>query len=322
MTSCVLSLFFLLFLCSSITADGPTGLKVRITNKATEFLKDFGLKFLKILVKKPFEDFQLLTCHIKSLTLTHLDVDQDNVVVRFQPGSGLQFEFRDLNITAEIERGTNRSFFNIFQGTAVVTGQNVGVTIGVRLIQTGGRLSLEIPSGDDYCKTRADRIRVDNLGFVVNTALTAALRFAFTSQFCPAIRNLVPNVNTMLAGVAMTRTLSEDHKINLDYSLSGNVTVTSNSLDVPFTNLVLTIGPPCCPAHTLSVPSCFRSSDRWEGIQRLSTQQAHKGFVVCLQLKWRLMMKSLNLSHAQDCVVLCLCGTPNKGVVDVADDSF
>ncbi|XP_028456145.1 uncharacterized protein LOC114570118 [Perca flavescens] len=42
----------------------------------------------------------------------------------------------------------------------------------------------------------------------------------------------------MLAGVAMTRTLSEDHKINLDYSLSGNVTVTSNSLDVPFTGVV------------------------------------------------------------------------------------
>ncbi|KAF1380230.1 hypothetical protein PFLUV_G00184680 [Perca fluviatilis] len=238
MTSCVFSLFFLLSLCSSITADGPTGLKVRITDKATELLKDLGLKFLKELIKKPFEDFQLLTCHIKRLTLTRLDMNPNDVNIRFQPGSGLQFEFKDLNGTAEIERGTNRCFLNIFQGTAVVTGQNVGVTIGVRLIQTGGRLSLEIPSGDDYCKTRADRIRVDNFRFVVNAALTAALRFMFTSQFCPDIRNLVPNVNTMLAGVAMTRTLSKDHKINLDYSLSGNVTVTSNSLDVPFTGVV------------------------------------------------------------------------------------
>ncbi|XP_031172175.1 phospholipid transfer protein-like isoform X2 [Sander lucioperca] len=42
----------------------------------------------------------------------------------------------------------------------------------------------------------------------------------------------------MLAGIAMTRTLSEDQKINLDYSLSENVTVTSNSLDVPFTGVV------------------------------------------------------------------------------------
>ncbi|XP_078100583.1 uncharacterized protein LOC144513388 [Sander vitreus] len=96
MTSCVFSLFFLLSLCSSITADGPTGLKVRITDRVPEFLKDYGLKYLRELVNKPFQDFQLskygLTCNIRRLTLTHLDVEQDKVNVTFQPGSGLQFE--------------------------------------------------------------------------------------------------------------------------------------------------------------------------------------------------------------------------------------
>ncbi|XP_035852931.1 BPI fold-containing family C protein-like [Sander lucioperca] len=239
MTSCVFSLFFLLFLCSSITADGPTGLKVRITNRVPDILKDYGLKYLRELVNRPFEDFHLVTCHIGSLTFTRLDVNPNDVVVRFQQGSGLQFVFRNLNITAEIERGINHCLFNILKGTAVLTGEGVGVTIGVRLIQNQGRLSLEIPPGDDYCKTQADRIHVDNLGFVLNAALTGVLRFMFTTQFCPAIRDdVVPNVNTMLAGVAMTRTLSKDQKINLDYSLSRNVTVTSKSLDVPFTGVV------------------------------------------------------------------------------------
>ncbi|XP_078100587.1 phospholipid transfer protein-like [Sander vitreus] len=239
MTSCVFSLFFLLSLCSSITADGPTGLKVRITDRVPEFLKDYGLKYLRELVNRPFQDFLLSTCHIGSLTFTRLDVDPNDVVVRFQQGSGLQFEFRNLNITAEIQKGINHCLFDIMKGTAVVTGEGVSVIIRVRLIQKQGRLSLEIPPGDDYCKTQADRVHVDKLGFVLNAALTGVLRFMFTNQFCPTIRDdVVPNVNTMLAGVAMTRTLSEDQKINLDYSLSGDVTVTSNSLDVPFTGVV------------------------------------------------------------------------------------
>ncbi|KAF1380227.1 hypothetical protein PFLUV_G00184650 [Perca fluviatilis] len=243
MTSCVFSLFFLLSLCSSITADGPTGLKVRITDKATELLKASGLKYLRELVNKPSQDIPGLKCYIKQFTLTRLDVNPNDVVVRFQPGSGLQFEFRDLSFTAEFQREICMFKRNFLKGPAVLTGERVGVTIGVRLIQPEGRLRLKIPPGDSGCKIQADSIRVDSTG-IVGLLLTAVqlrgyIQNQFTSLFCPAVRDLVvPYVNTMLLDLDMESTLSEGHKINLHYYLSRDVTVTSNSLDVPFTGIV------------------------------------------------------------------------------------
>ncbi|XP_078101644.1 uncharacterized protein LOC144514374 [Sander vitreus] len=195
MTSCVFSLFFLLSLCSSITANGPTGLKVRITDRVPEFLKDYGLKYLKELVNKPFQDFQLQSgskCYIKQFTLTRLDVEHNKVNVRFQPGSGLQFEFKDLSFTAEFQREIcifNEAFL---KGPAVITGERVGVTIGVKLIQKQGHLSVEIPPGDDYCKTQAESVHVELTGItgsLLNAVqLTGVFQYMFNNLFCPAIR--------------------------------------------------------------------------------------------------------------------------------------
>ncbi|XP_034721649.1 bactericidal permeability-increasing protein-like [Etheostoma cragini] len=59
------------------------------------------------------------------------------------------------------------------------------------------------------------------------------------TNVCLAIkRHAVPKVNSMLANVTMVMSLNKDLGINLDFSLSGDVAVTTNSLDVPFTGLV------------------------------------------------------------------------------------
>ncbi|XP_035853007.1 phospholipid transfer protein-like [Sander lucioperca] len=242
MTPCVLSLYFLLSLCSSISADGPTGLKVRITNRAPDVLKSFGQAYLKELVGKPFPDFQFkgmkaAKCKIKGLTLNRLDVDRDKVVVRFQQDSGLQFEFRDLNFTAELQREINVQRKIVDEGTVNVTGKGVRATIGVRLNQNQGRLSLEILN----CEVKADKIAMkfhQGLGPVLNR-FKKLFQHLYKTKICPAIkRHAVPKVNSMLANATMAMSLSKDLGINLDYSLSGDVTVTPNSLDVPFKGVV------------------------------------------------------------------------------------
>ncbi|XP_028456292.1 lipopolysaccharide-binding protein-like [Perca flavescens] len=205
-------------------------------------VKDLGLKYLKMLVvnQQYAVDLQIPMCHITQLTFTCLDVDRDNVFVRFQQGSGLQFEFRDLNFIGKLQREICSS-----QGPAYLTGGGVDVTIRVRLIQTGGHLSLEIPSeNSEDCKVQAESIHVDltgKLGLLLNPFLTGGLKLVnlFPSQLCDFIvKHGVPKVNTMLAALPIAWTSNKDLGINLDYSLSGNVMVTANSLDVPFTGVV------------------------------------------------------------------------------------
>ncbi|XP_032366455.1 uncharacterized protein LOC116685568, partial [Etheostoma spectabile] len=198
------------------------------------------------------------------LTLTRLDVDQNNIVVRFLTGSGLQFEFRDLSFTASYSRDPARPL-------AEVTGKKVHITIGVRLIQHEGHLGLELLPGDSGCQIQADRLRVDTNG-LVGLALSAAqlkqqIKDWFISKLCPVIRKFgVPRVNTFLSGVAMETTLIKDENINLHYALSGDVTVTSNSLDVPFTGVILydhTMKDPEIPAlPTTGVVPVLTESDQ------------------------------------------------------------
>ncbi|XP_078101210.1 phospholipid transfer protein-like [Sander vitreus] len=242
-------------------------------------MKSFGQAYLKELVGKPFPDFQfkgmkVAKCKIKRLTLNRLDVDRDKVVVRFQQDSGLQFEFRDLNFTAELQREINMRGKIVDEGPVIVTGKGVRATIGVRLNQNQGRLSLEILN----CDVQADKIAMkfhQGLGPVLNR-FKKLFKHLYKTKICPAIkRHAVPKVNSMLANVTMAMSLSKDLGINLDYSLSGDVTVTSNSLDVPFKG-VLYHGDirPALPAA--GVEPVFTESNRmaYVGISELLFQSA------------------------------------------------
>ncbi|XP_045898637.1 phospholipid transfer protein-like isoform X2 [Micropterus dolomieu] len=259
MTSCVVSLFFLAFLCSSINAVDPTGLKLRITNRALNILRDIGLEFLQTLVNRPFDFTPLdarLKCTIRRLTLTSLNPDQ--VDLSFQQGSGLQFEIKNLNFAVDLEREVRLCLwreFNVDAGSTAFGGAGVSATIGVKLSRNRqGRLSIEIPN----CVIRADAILTQSTGWIgrLVDVLRPVLQHFFNTQFCPAVqRHAVPQVNSMLESISMAMTLYEGLGINIDYSLSGDVTVASTFLDVPFKGLVFRQG------ETVDAGSIRRGAD-------------------------------------------------------------
>ncbi|XP_045899502.1 phospholipid transfer protein-like [Micropterus dolomieu] len=310
MTSCVVSLFFLAFLCSSINAVDPTGLKLRITNRALNILTDVGLDVLQTLVNRPFADFTVvyrrIQCIIKKLTLTRLNPDQ--VGLSFQQGSGLQFEFRNLTFAGDLEREVNLRLwreFHLDAGSIAFGGAGVSATIGVKLSRNQqGRLSIEIPNcvftadviltqstgwigldagsiafggagvsatiGVKLSRNQQGRLSIEipNCVFTADVILTQStgwighlvdvlrpvLRNLFNTQLCPAVqRYAVPQVNSMLENISMAMTLYKD--LNIDYSLSGDVTVASTFLDVPFKGLVFRQG------ETVDAGSIRRGAD-------------------------------------------------------------
>ncbi|XP_044037864.1 phospholipid transfer protein-like [Siniperca chuatsi] len=248
MTSCVLSLFFLVSLCFSVSAVDPTGLRVRITNQSLDVLKGVGLEFLKELENKRSDfsfQWKALKCSIKGLTLTRITVNPAQVVLSFQQNSGLQFEIQNLVFTGDLEREINLCLwgeFNINSGRTAFGGAGVSARIAVTLNRNQqGRLSVQMPT----CEFRADNIVSGSTG-IVGRALDLLIRVFqnyFTTQICPAVQTyVVPKVNSMLESFTMVTPLYEDLGINVDYSLSGDVAVTSNSLDVPFKGLVFRQG--------------------------------------------------------------------------------
>ncbi|XP_029015176.1 phospholipid transfer protein-like [Betta splendens] len=252
MKSCSLSIVLLVSTLSSISATDQTGLKIRITDRALDVLKDFGLKALKQLVNKQFPDFSLLCgcnmCRIKGFTLTNLTVDPEQVVLGFQEKSGLQLEIRDLYFTGKLEQELPVYWFQEFMhtGTVAFEGKDVSATIGLKLRRTQrGRLRVEIPT----CEVRAE-FGATASGRVVGPVWDL-LRFLIhdfiNTKLCSTVQmTLVNIVNFMLDDVSM-----QLHKVlnmsflsrivpdvSVDLSLSADVSVSSCSLDLPLRGLV------------------------------------------------------------------------------------
>ncbi|CAI5660565.1 unnamed protein product [Oreochromis niloticus] len=232
MKSCVV-IFFLVSLISSDTAAPPPGIKVRITEK----VKDLGLMYLKGLVNREFlienEDF-----FIKSVTLTKLQIDPAQVDFRFQDKIGLQFEIRDLNFALQLQREKNVQFFKKFKidkGTTILTGEGVRAMILVRMNQNPkGHLNVEI--GKEDCKINADSIRTKSTGFMgkVLDKFKSLTKHFFIKKICPALQ---PMINNKLKDLSTMR-IHEGRQLDLDYSLSSDIAVTSRSLDMSFKGLM------------------------------------------------------------------------------------
>ncbi|GAA6234712.1 phospholipid transfer protein-like [Lates japonicus] len=248
MASCVFSLLFLIFLFPTIAAANPTGLKVRVTDKAQNVLKDVGLAFVEEVVNRPLPDFPwkwgLLSATIKRLTITHLHADPGQMVLRFQKNSGLHFSIRNLHFNVELERSIAVHIlwtkFKVDTRRVVFGGEGVSATIGVNPYRNGnGRLNVAIP----YCHIRADHIHMRHSGILgpIWDLLRPLAHYLFNTRLCSAIQRIIlPNINTMLAGVSTTLKLHDGYYI--DYSLSGDIRTTFFSLDVPFRGLVFRQG--------------------------------------------------------------------------------
>ncbi|XP_039973856.1 phospholipid transfer protein-like [Xiphias gladius] len=251
MTSCVFSLLFLVSF-PSITAGDPTGLKVRITDRAQDVLKDLGLTFLEELVNSTIPSFPItwesIKCTVINLTLTHLEVDPALTVVRFQD-RGVQFEITNLDITWELQYDINlcllQRVLKMDSRKATVFGHRVNATIALTLMrnQQGG-LSVDMTN----CQTSIDKLATKFsgiLGPVIDAFVAAPFAQKYlVSKLCPAVQMYaVPQINSMLADRTMVTQVSNTN-ISIDYSLSGDITVTSNALDVPFKGMIFRQGEP------------------------------------------------------------------------------
>ncbi|CAI5660568.1 unnamed protein product [Oreochromis niloticus] len=229
--------FFLVSLISSNTAAPPPGVKVRITENVKS-LKDLGLMYLNGLVNKQFP-IEIKYLPIKSVTLTKLQADPAQVDFSFQENIGLQFEIKDLKFSLELQRELNMPFFtqfNIIEGTTTITGEGVRATITVRMNKNQkGHLNVEIPR--DNCIINADTIRITSTGFtgLVWDSLRPLYQYLFNNKICPALQ---PMINDKLKDLPMMRTVHEDRQLDLDYSLSSDIAVTSRSLDISFKGLM------------------------------------------------------------------------------------
>ncbi|XP_026202330.1 phospholipid transfer protein-like [Anabas testudineus] len=252
MTSCSFFLFCLVSLFSSITAVDPTGLKIRITDRALDVVKDFGLKVLEQLVNKPFPDFSVLcgcqTCKIRGFTLTNLTVDPDQVVLGFQENSGLQLEIRDLFFTGKLEQDISVYLFEEFTDTGTVTfeGKDVSATIGLKLNQNQREhLSVEIPNCEvraEFNATASGRIVGpvwDSLRLLINDFLNTKLCSTVQTTVVPIINYMLEDVTMQLHKVLNISFLNRIiPDINVDLSLSEPLSVSPCSLDVPLRGLV------------------------------------------------------------------------------------
>ncbi|XP_005462663.1 phospholipid transfer protein [Oreochromis niloticus] len=241
MKSCVLFFFFFYLASpiSSITAPPPPGIKLQIRENAKDVLKDLGLMYLKGLVNKqfPIDDICL---PIKSVNLTDLQVDPAKVDFKFQENIGVQIEIKDMNFSLEIQREAKVPFtqIKIIEGTTTLTAEGVTATITVRMNQNPqGHLNVEIPR--DNCTIKADTIRTTSsglTGFLLDSLQYFRLYlYLFNDKICPALQ---PMINNKLKDLPMMSTVYEDHQLDLDYSLSSDIEVTSSSLDISFKGLL------------------------------------------------------------------------------------
>uniref|UniRef100_A0A3Q2W6M3 BPI fold-containing family C protein-like n=2 Tax=Haplochromis burtoni TaxID=8153 RepID=A0A3Q2W6M3_HAPBU len=238
MKSSLLHFFFLVSFISSDTAAPPPGIKVRITEK----VKDLGLMYLKGLVNQQFQ-IEKKDLPIKSVTLTKLQVDPTQVDLKFQQNIGLQFEIKDLNFALELQREKNVHFFKEFKidkGTTIFTGEGVRAMILVRMNQNPkGHLNVEIRKED--CKITADTIKTKSTGFIgkVLDLFKRLTKHFFKKKICPALQ---PMINNKLKDLSMIKTVHEGRQLDLDYSLSSDIAVTSRSLDMSFKGLMFVHG--------------------------------------------------------------------------------
>ncbi|XP_050924546.1 phospholipid transfer protein isoform X2 [Lates calcarifer] len=248
MASCLFSFLLFVSLFPSIPAAVPTGLKVRVTDRAEDILKAFGLTFLDELLNKPFPDIlvpvtQSINFNIKGSTFTHLSVNPHQAILRFQ-GGGVKIEIRDMNFAGNFQRDV-KAYLLSLKGAGTFEGAGVSATIGLDLNRNqNGHLSVQMSD----CRFQADQISV-NLGGPLGVAVKtydyfkSLFRGLFNNQLCPFIETYaMPKINTMLESLTMVMKVNEDRDINIDYSLSGNIAVTPHTLDIPFKGLVFRQG--------------------------------------------------------------------------------
>ncbi|KAM4717123.1 phospholipid transfer protein-like isoform 2-T2 [Anableps anableps] len=242
MTSCVFPFLLLVSLVGSVTAVGPTGLKLRITDKARDVLKEMGLRYLKMLVNKRFTDIPASeVIKIRWLQFSNIAVNPAKVGITLQEKSGVVFTITDVNFAGTLEQDV-KLFFYTDRRTVKFQVRRVSFTVKVGLDQNQhGQLNGQIL----YCNFRADSMNLNSSGIFgwLWNIFTGLIKNFFNTKACSVLKdNVTPAINSMLGSISMKMKLEDTYKFTIDYSLSRNINVTSSSLDVSFKGLVFRHG--------------------------------------------------------------------------------
>ncbi|XP_040015602.1 phospholipid transfer protein isoform X1 [Xiphias gladius] len=239
MTSCLLSLLFLLPLVSSIMAAAePAGCKIRITDKGLEMLKFETQKFVEeelsnismpeIERKDGRFQYTITDVKITELNLTHADL-------QFIPEVGLLFDVQNSSISLSFNRRILYWFF-YDTGNINASAEGVDINTALHLIKDDeGRLKIN----NITCDAKISKMRANFSGtlgrvydFLANF-LTTGMHFLLNQKICPALNHAaLVHVNSMLETIPVRTEV--DQFIGIDYSLIDDPVVTSRSLDMHF----------------------------------------------------------------------------------------
>ncbi|GAA6234716.1 phospholipid transfer protein-like isoform X1 [Lates japonicus] len=239
MTSCVFSLLLFISLFSSIGAQGPVGVKVRVTNQALDMLKNQALAILQEqLVNQPFNDLKcgggVMKCAIKRLTISKLTVDQADL--QFQERTGFMLEIRKFSLFLSYERQLAPCLGDT--GSSIFAVGGLSVSIGMSLQRNKqGHLRVEMPN----CQVNAENMALISTGKLKDlwNSLQGCLRGLFNTLFCPLVKMIgLAAANKKLDAMMENREILKQYAINIDYSVTRDVQVTSTNLDVCFKGMV------------------------------------------------------------------------------------
>ncbi|XP_051797345.1 phospholipid transfer protein-like isoform X5 [Acanthochromis polyacanthus] len=235
MTSSVYSILLVsLVFCVSVV--DPTGVKIRITNQALNMLRDQAQAIVQEqLLNQPFEGFQISVCTIDRLTITQLTVHRAEL--RFRQNSGFQFVMQNFEARFSFNHQLDVLGFQ-HTGAKEFVAQGVSANMELSLIRTQqGRLAVAMPT----CEASIERMTL--IPRTLLNVLTGCLRHLFNFLFCPLVQRYgIPYVNQMLETIPMRAEVFPNFGISIDYSLTRDVQVTANSLDMSFNGLVFREG--------------------------------------------------------------------------------
>uniref|UniRef100_A0A3P8SKC2 Lipid-binding serum glycoprotein C-terminal domain-containing protein n=1 Tax=Amphiprion percula TaxID=161767 RepID=A0A3P8SKC2_AMPPE len=123
-------------------------------------------------------------------------------------------------------------------GAKEFVAQGVSANMELSLIRTQqGRLAVAMPT----CEASIERMTL--LPGTLLNLLTGCLHHLFNFLFCPLVQRFtIPYVNQMLETIPMRAAVFPGFGISIDYSLTRDVQVTANSLDMSFNGLVFREG--------------------------------------------------------------------------------
>ncbi|XP_077459559.1 phospholipid transfer protein [Stigmatopora argus] len=214
------------------------GCKVRITRKGLDLLKAETLKFVEeelSNIRVPEMSGNQGNFHYNITNVQIQEFDLTNAELSFRPDAGLMFGVRNSSIALRLHR---QLLYWFFYDTGNINASANGVHIDTA-VELGRDAAGRLKIVNVTCGAKIEKMRAKFSGTlgrvydILGKFLTTAMRLVLNRQICPALRHAsLVHVNSMLETVPVRSEV--DGYVGIDYSLTDNPRVTSQSLDMNF----------------------------------------------------------------------------------------